>query len=316
MFNKTFIEEVNAWASNFGLGATVDGAIMTVSGAAGNARVEDGKGVVEPKSGPIRKKLDELYAKFNKPALCEDPSSYDKAIEPPAEVVDKAEGLHKKELIDELKRVFDAEGDMIEIFGKSGSCKSKFMEEVARSALRLGLRVVYLDSERNLSRGFINELGKSYIYNPKFDELKKLSSSLPTADVLLFDSVGLPALTKVARMGRGAGANEKGGVYLDMEAMYGNIKDWCFDNKAIAIVSNQPKSEFQKTDEQKSRLEPFGDKCRYLVKHVLRMTKMKSPGNSVTHVDIISHRTRDFGDDEVLGSVIVSNEGTRVKFVV
>lgn len=314
MFSKEFIEETEKWAYGIGLEVTAGENALVVSGDAGMATVDDSG--VTTKNKAMKKRLNELLARFNKPEVCTDPSSYDRADKQPAVVEDKAEGLHKTELVEELTRIFDVKGDLIEIFGKSGSCKSKFMEEVARSALRLGLKVVYLDSERNLSRGFINELGQSYIYNPKFDDLKKITSSLPKADVLLFDSVGLPALTKVARMGRNAGANEKGGVYLDMEAMYGYIKDWCFDNQAIAIISNQPKSEFAKTEEQKARLEPFGDKCRYLVKHVLRMVKMKSPGDGITHVDILSHRARDFADDQVLGSIAVSNEGTRVKFVV
>lgn len=316
MFNQNFLDEVNAWAAGFGMTVTQDGDLLKVEGKAGTATIRDGNGGAESTSSAMKKKLNELFKEYNKPVVCENPSSYDQAIEPPAVVSDKAEGQHEEELVNELKRIFDVEGDLIEIFGKSGSCKSKFMEEVARSAMRMGLRVIYLDSERNLSRGFINELGKSYIYNPKFDELKNITSHLSPADVLLFDSVGLPALTKVARMGRSAGQNEKGGVYLDMEAMYGYIKDWCFDNKAVAIVSNQPKSEFAKTEEQKARLEPFGDKCRYLVKHVLRMVKKKSPGGGVTHADIISHRTRDFADDDVLGSIRVSNVGTKVEFVV
>lgn len=315
MFNKDFVSEAEDWARGFDLDVQVDGDTMTVSGTAGSATVQNGFGVRKSSNAAMKKKLGDLYSRFNRPEVCEEPSSYDKADKPPAKAEDKAKGKHKEELVDELIRIFDVKGDLIEIFGKSGSCKSKFMEEVAKSAIRKGLRVIYLDSERNLSRGFINELGESYIYNPKFDELKKITSSLPPADVLLFDSVGLPALTKVARMGRSAGAHEKGGVYLDMEAIYGYIKDWCFDNSAIAIVSNQPKSEFAKTLEQKARLEPFGDKCRYLVKHVLRLVKMKSP-QGTTHVDIISHRTRDFADDQVVGNITVSDDGTMVKFFV
>lgn len=315
MFNKDFVSRAKDWAEDVGLDIKVEADTMQVIGSVGTAVVLNGHGVKESSNAAMKKKLEELYKRYNVLEICTDPSSYDKADKEPADATDQAEGQHEEELVDELIRIFDVKGDLIEIFGKSGSCKSKFMEEVARSAMRKGLKVTYLDSERNLSRGFINELGKSYIYNPKFDELKKITSSLPKADVLLFDSVGLPALTKVARMGRSAGQNEKGGVYLDMEAIYGYIKDWCFDNQAVAIVSNQPKSEFAKTQEQKERLEPFGDKCRYLVKHVLRMVKMKSP-QGTTHVDIISHRTRDFADDQILGSIKVSDEGTRVKFVV
>lgn len=196
--------------------------------------------------------------------------------------------------------------DVLEVFGDTGSGKSKFALTVAREAIAAGKRVYYLDTERNLTDADIKSLkGCEYKYTPVIEEIDKLVQKLPQVDVVIIDSIGLPVLTSYARLS----VKQKGDALLKLIAIFGDLKKWAYLNNGIAIVTNQPESEFNK--EPGHVLRPFGDKSQFAAKEIWK-TEITSRNERETNVIIKSFRSRSVGHGSKIASMKITSAGVEV----
>ncbi len=81
------------------------------------------------------------------------------------------------------RRILELLNDVLEVFGDTGSGKSKFVHALALEALNSGKKVFFLDTEKNLSSADIARLNGAYRYTPVFDEIKKTTQNLPAVDL-------------------------------------------------------------------------------------------------------------------------------------
>lgn len=198
--------------------------------------------------------------------------------------------------------------DVLEIFGDSGTGKSKFAVEVARQTILAGKTVFYLDTERNLSKEEVEKLkGCQYKYTPLISEISSLTRTLPKVDLVIIDSIGFPILTAYARMNM----KQKGDALLNMIAIFGDLKEWAYRNNSIAIVINQPESDFNK--EPGHLIRPFGDKSQFAAKEIWK-TDVTQRG-AVTKSTVQAFRSRSVGHKTLIASMEVSNNGTVIKGV-
>lgn len=195
--------------------------------------------------------------------------------------------------------------DLCQIFGDTGEGKSKFVNAVAIEAIQAGLKVFYLDTERNLGAHDIEMLGDHYQYTPKFSEMQKIIDNLGSFDLVIIDSVGLPVLNMYAKMKM----NEQGKALLNLIGMMGDLKVWTYDHKAIVIVTNQPESEFNKEKGYDRR--PFGDKSLFNVKEVWKIHRDKSVNGSTKCV-IESFRSRDLMKGTKIATMDISDAGVEI----
>lgn len=196
--------------------------------------------------------------------------------------------------------------DVLEIFGDSGTGKSKFAVETARQAIVSGKSVYYLDTERNLSKEEVEKLkGCQYKYTPLISEISQITRSLPKVDLVIIDSIGFPILTAYARMNM----KQKGDALLNMIAIFGDLKEWAYRNNAIAIVINQPESDFNK--EPGHLIRPFGDKSQFAAKEIWK-TEVTQRG-AVTKTDVRAFRSRSVGHKTLIATMEVSDNGTEIK---
>jgi RecA/RadA recombinase len=195
--------------------------------------------------------------------------------------------------------------DVLEIFGDTGAGKSKFVHALALSAINSGRKVFFLDTERNLNEKDISMLNGAYRYTPVFDEIKKIIQKLPEVDLVIIDSVGLPVLTKFARMS----LKEKGKALLDLIALMGDLKEWAYRHRGIAVVINQPESEFAKPEGYERK--PFGDKSSFAAKEIWHMEALKKD-KSLTTSQVKAFRSRSMGKGTCILSVEISSEGTKI----
>jgi RecA/RadA recombinase len=200
--------------------------------------------------------------------------------------------------------------DILEIFGETGSCKSKFVLEIALEALSKKQSVYFLDTERNLNDQDIKKLGNSYKYTPIFNEVIKIVDGLklliPRPHLIIIDSVGLPILTRYAKLSM----KEKGDALLALIALMGDLKEYAYLNDALVIVTNQPESDFNKTPG--TIRNPFGDKSCFVVKEIWKSEKVSSKENS-TKATIKSFRSRTTGAGTPLFNIEVTNKETIIK---
>lgn len=217
--------------------------------------------------------------------------------------VKKTDGS-KTPLIDTIKKYVG--NDVLEIFGDTGSGKSKFALEIAREAISAGLKVFYLDSERNLTDEDVKMLGNGYKYTPVLKEIDDTIRKLPAVDVVVIDSIGFPILTAYARYNM----KQKGDALLTMIAMFGDLKQWAYRNNGLVVVVNQPESTFNK--EAGHILRPFGDKSQFAAKEIwwLKMVKRadKTPDHH-TEILITSFRGRTLGYGDKLYTMNIRHDG-------
>lgn len=210
-------------------------------------------------------------------------------------------------ILDQLNQIID--NDIAMIYGETGAGKSKTVKQIALESAQAGKKVKFIDTERNLSKADIAEISKSgkYIYNPTWDGLEKEIANIGKFDLLVVDSIGMPALKHYA----GMKLNQKGQAMLDMIGVLGKIKDWCYNNNSIALVTNQNQSAMAAAGKQDYILRPFGDKAQYVVKEIWRMSLVESKPDR-TLSTLSAYRSRDLGRFTVIANVIITDKGTKI----
>lgn len=196
--------------------------------------------------------------------------------------------------------------DVLEIFGETGSGKSKFALTVAKEAVAAGKKVFYLDTERNLTESDIRDLkGCEYKYTPIIDEIDSIVQNLPNVDVVILDSIGFPVLTTFARMS----VKQKGDALLKLIAIFGDLKAWAYKNNGVVVVTNQPESEFNKGPNH--ILRPFGDKSQFAAKEIWE-TKFMDRKPACTKSRISAFRSRSVGHGTRIADMEISSGGVGV----
>lgn len=200
-----------------------------------------------------------------------------------------------------------AGSDVIELFGDTGTGKSKLALHVAQEAIRAGKKVYYLDTERNLTKDDLLSIkGATYKYTPDLEEIKSIVAKLPKCDVVVIDSIGFPILTEFATMS----LKERGDALLDMIAIFGSLKKWCYHNNGFAFVTNQPESEFNK--DKNHVLRPFGDKSQFAAKEIWK-TEFIQRAPTVTKSKVIAFRSRSVGQRTQIAVLEITGNGVEVK---
>jgi hypothetical protein len=219
-------------------------------------------------------------------------------------------------LYDRIMKTYSA--DLFEVFGDTGTLKSKGLVALALDAAKSGKSVYYLDTENNLMPPEVDELksaGVIYKYTPVLSEINDIiTKELPTKiyKLVIIDSVGMPVLRKYASMG----VNQRGEALLDIIAWLGVLKEYTYKNKALAFISNQPQSEFGKSNpsEKGMNLSPFGDKSNFIPGHLLRSVKTLDGPNS-SKGQWLAFRSRAHAKLEKVFEIEVTNEGSTIKMV-
>ncbi len=207
-----------------------------------------------------------------------------------------------------LKTIQDQyEVDILEVFGDSGSCKTKLMVYLALEAKASGKKVRFVDTERNLRKAEIASLGESYQYLPTINDIDQFCKNLPREpDVIFLDSVGYPILTEWARMS----SEKKGESLIKLIAWKGDLKDWAINNNKMVIITNQPDSDFMKGKDYINR--PFGDKARFAAKEIWYLERCGMQ-KGVTKSNIKTFRSRIKGYGLDIAQIEITDEGTKIK---
>jgi len=206
---------------------------------------------------------------------------------------------------------------LLEIFGETGTLKSKFCVQLALDAAAHGRKAFYLDTEDNLTPDEIKALvkaGVTYHYTPVLAEIEKfiMKDVKPLkTDLLIIDSVGMPIL----RMYSSMGLNEKGNAFLRLIAWLGVLKEWSFSNRTISIITNQPTSEFGKSEKDKGDARnPFGDKANFLPAHIF-LAKKATDTEKESKGYLIAFRSRLHGRGAKCFETKVNASGVQIGMV-
>ena len=222
--------------------------------------------------------------------------------------------------------IFDNIDELIEfgvgqIFGDTGTGKTAFCREIAEQAADAGKKVVYWDSEGNMTRKqrasmnehknikYVLDRDWHHIKNMLNDDLSKGAYKLGKCDLFILDSIGVPVLGIYGTMKQ----NQKGEALQGMQGLLYNLTVWAEANDAVVIVTNQPVSEMNKTKEEIADRHPFGDKAMFFTKEILKIViGERNEYKTVCH--LLAWRSRSRGRGAMLGKVTISDKGTEIEF--
>lgn len=210
--------------------------------------------------------------------------------------------------------------DLIQIFGKTGTCKTSIAIQAGLEARRAGKSVYYLDTEKNISKKKKAEMLQAgvtyYPYTPSnhnkiFESVRDLEAfhefikKIPKVDLLIVDSLGLPCLSVYI-----AGNQREQGLTLQKMMLISNtLKSYANRNNTLVVVINQPESDMNKDPNTERR--SFGDKVEFFYKELLKTAFVsKSPDKTI--VVAKTYRSRDYGQGTKLFTVEITDNGVKV----
>lgn len=206
-----------------------------------------------------------------------------------------------------------------QIFGDTGTAKTAFCRELAEQAAEEGKRVVYWDSEGNMTRkqraAMTEHKNITYILDRDWDHIKNMLSSdlskgspkLGKCDIFILDSIGVPVLGIYGTLKQ----NEKGNALQAMQGLLYQLTKFAEKNDAVVLVTNQPVSEMNKTELESADRRPFGDKAMFFTKEILKIVPgERTEYKTVCH--ILAWRSRSAGRGKMLCTVAVSDKGVEV----
>ncbi len=206
-----------------------------------------------------------------------------------------------------------------QIFGDTGTAKTAFCREVAEQAADEGKKVVYWDSEGNMTRAqraamtehknitYILDRDWAHIKNMLSSDLSKGSPKLPKCDLFILDSIGVPVLGIYGTLKQ----NQKGNALQAMQGLLYELTKFAETNEAVVIVTNQPVSEMNKNEAERADRHPFGDKAMFFTKEILKIVPgERTEYKTVCH--IMAWRSRSAGRGKMLCTVTVSDSGVEV----
>ncbi len=209
-----------------------------------------------------------------------------------------------------LDKILSVAGnDTIQVFGPSGSGKTTFANYVAMEAAKQGRKVVYIDSERNVNQKSDSD-NFIYFYSPSLNDIINRCANLPPANLYVLDSIGFPVLSQFSL----ADMKRRGDMLLKCVTLTHYLKLATYKHKAVAIVTNQPQSQFGKTAGLDD-LQPFGDKSMYGYKEIWR-TYLDKASSDETICLIRAWRSRKFGRGKTLFQIRIADNKIDVKSLI
>lgn len=203
------------------------------------------------------------------------------------------------------------ENDVVEVFGPTGTGKSRIAAAVAVDAQQRGGKVFYWDTERNLSRGVREALGQNYHYDPRVQGLVDWTNhveKMPDVDLIVIDSIGYPVLVQYARLNM----KQKGDALQRMISVVGALKEWAYlKANRLVLVINQPTSEMGLNEGEEPR--PFGHKHAFAAKLILE-THLTVQGQ-VTKGQLRVWRGRDHRKGQGLAAYAISDQGVEIEWL-
>ena len=213
----------------------------------------------------------------------------------------------------EYARKVLGEADVVQLFGDSRIGKSKFALQLAKDVLMHKEKVLYIDTEKNLSDDDRLMLGENYVVCLDTLALKNLVDDIPDdIDIVILDSIGMPVLISFSEMGM----KDRGEALLMLTAIMGKLKKWCYRTGGWCLITNQMKSEmaamggFGKSKNMDD-IPPFGDKSKYIAKSIIKMYNL-SKSEDETYSQIRAWGCRDLGKGTVIADVFITKEGVKI----
>jgi len=203
-----------------------------------------------------------------------------------------------------FKTLVDGYG-IIEVFGAKSQGKTLLAKLLVRDSLAIGKKVIYINTEKTI--GKIPE-GVEYVEIRGLLQLLEYVRDLSQRDltdyVIIIDSIGLPALAEYVRQ---TTQDRKGLVLQKCIDILATLNEITYKNKIIALVTNQPESEFNKSDI--TDLSPFGDKSGFFVNEILKAVLLYSNPNT-TKLVYKTFNSQKFGKDTELIKVTITKDNT------
>lgn len=215
----------------------------------------------------------------------------------------------------------------VQIFGETGTGKSRLLAAICIEAQLIGKKVLYIDTEGSLPEDVARDLENYEYIGPDLDAMvervRLAKMQRDQFDLLAIDSIGFPVLTAYASLPldkRLSAILTLTNVFADAVrfARASRHEDLPAPEKMnLSIVSNQPVSEFvtvTKGVEPEER-DPFGGKLSFIPKLNLR-TEVVERSKEKSVFNLVVHKARNMARGTVVAQYTINNSGVTIKWLV
>lgn len=217
--------------------------------------------------------------------------------------------------------VSDLGKHLIEIYSDAGNGKSRLAHHIAVEAQGSGKKVLYLDTECSLPKGYEKQLKNYELHTAKtaIDLMKQLIARVRRArdenyNMIVVDSIGVPVLAALPEMSM----RERGDAFQLMANLRFQMMGFAFEH-GLAIALNQPVSEMAQVSiggkepkvAEGQPLPPSGGKSEFMAKLILRSEAVrKSPQKS--EFKLMVYKARDRGQEYEFARFTISDKGVEI----
>jgi hypothetical protein len=194
-----------------------------------------------------------------------------------------------------------------EIFGDTGSGKTKTCIQIALDCSSEGKKVLYVDTEGNLNSGNIDIIKQAKIDYRCIADGKDLyrlkKDTIIPYDLIIIDSATLTITGTWAEQK----SNEHGDTLQRFQGMmYKFMVECLISKKHIVIITGQPTSTMMQSV---PTIGPMGDKVNFMIKEIYYVRAPRDPNGFVTSRTMVAWRCRSFQDGTIITKITTKQFG-------
>jgi hypothetical protein len=198
--------------------------------------------------------------------------------------------------------------DLCVIFGDTGAGKTRTCFQVASDAISLGKKVMYIDTEGNLSDNMkktLERIGAHYIRVMNHDQVSQHADRASGFDVIIIDSATLYITGLWSRLEH----NKQMNLVQKLQGLYYMIKQKCAKDGVMALMVAQPRSTY---GDEKKVISPLGDKAQFMSKVIIRITCERASDGRPIKRALILFRSRDIEDGTLVSHFTTTRVGVKL----
>lgn len=193
-----------------------------------------------------------------------------------------------------------------EIFGDTGSGKTKTCQQIAIECAAEGKKVKFVDHEGNLDEDditFMKSKGITYKLMSRKDDLYNIKKEdLKGYDLLIIDSATLAITGCWHKMNM----QGKGKMLQELQGMLYRLSQHCIETKKhIVLITAQPISVMG----DRKLIQPTGDKSSFMVKEIYYIEAPRGEDGFILKRRMVAFRSRKFPDGKLISTIKTQKRG-------
>jgi len=200
--------------------------------------------------------------------------------------------------------------NVAEIFGDTGSGKTKTCQQIAYECTKEGKKVYYIDTEANFSKKdeeTLKKVGVTYQLITNKDQLYGLDrQNIHDFDLVIIDSATLVITGIWGKLNM----NQRGALLQQLQGLIFRLSQFCIEKKTCTvIITAQPISVMG----DRNMIQPIGDKSMFMTKSIYYIRAPRE-GDTIRERHLVTFRDRSFPDGTLISDIKTKKFGADLDY--